>query len=466
MEIVNHSFQEIKESFDKKRTFFDLGHTKSYEFRRNALINLRNAIIKYKSEILDALYADFKKPSYEAYIGEIGVTTDDINFALKHLAQWMEVQHVPTPLTIQPASSKIYADPKGVVLIFAPWNYPFNLTMIPLIGAIAAGNCVMLKPAHETPHTAKVMEKIITTTFDQSFVSVIMGEGRQIGEILLDNFTFNHIFFTGSPNVGKWIMAKAARTLTPVTLELGGKSPTIIDKTANLKVTLNRLVWAKYFNCGQTCTSPDYILVHKDIKEQFITGLKAKIKEFYGEDPQKSPYYPRMVNRTRFDVVSKYLSQGKLISGGRVDAADNYIEPSIIELDNLEVPVMQEEIFGPIMPIITWSDKSEILTIVRKNRYPLTCYVFAEDKALIDFVIKNIEFGSGCINDTMAQFANSHFPFGGVQTSGIGKYHGKYSFETFSNLKPILSTSTWIDPDLRYPPHTSLKMKLAKWFLE
>ncbi len=466
MEIVNHTLKEIKESFESQRVFFDNGNTKSYDFRRKALLNLRDAIIKFKSEILAALYADFKKPSYEAYIGEIGVTTDDINFALKHLSTWMEVQHVPTPVTIQPATSRIYSDPLGVVLIFAPWNYPFNLTMIPLIGAIAAGNCVMLKPAHETPHIAKVMEKIIKETFKKEFVSVVMGEGRAIGELLLDNFTFNHIFFTGSPNVGKWVMEKAAKTLTPVTLELGGKSPTIIDKTANLKVAINRIVWAKFFNCGQTCTSPDYILVHEDIKDEFLKGIIAKIKEFYGDDPQQSPFYPRMVNKTRFDAVSKYLTQGKLISGGRVDPLDNYIEPSVIEIDNLDVPVMKEEIFGPIMPIITWSDKSEILSLVRKNRYPLTCYVFSEDKALIDFVIKNIEFGSGCINDTMAQFANSHFPFGGVQTSGIGKYHGKYSFDTFSNLKPILTTSTWIDPDLRYPPYTSFKMKLAKWFME
>ncbi len=466
MDIANHSLQEIKDTFEAQRAFFDLGNTKPYEFRRKALLNLRDAIIKSKSEILDALYADFKKPSYEAYIGEIGVTTDDINFALKHLSTWMEVQYVPTPLTIQPATSKIYSDPKGVVLILAPWNYPFNLIMIPLIGAIAAGNCVMLKPAHETPNIAKVMEKIISQTFEKDFVSVVMGEGRVIGELLLDNFTFNHIFFTGSPNVGKWIMEKASKTLTPVTLELGGKSPTIIDKTANLKVALNRIVWAKFFNCGQTCTSPDYILVHKDIKDDFLKGLVAKIKEFYGDDPQQSPFYPRMVNKTRFDAVSNYLTQGRLITGGRVDRDDNYIEPSVIELDNLDVSIMKEEIFGPIMPIITWSDKSEILSLVRKNRYPLTCYIFSEDKNLIDYIIKNIEFGSGCVNDTMAQFANSHFPFGGIQTSGIGKYHGKYSFDTFSNLKPILTTSTWIDPDLRYPPHTSFKMKLAKWFLE
>ncbi|MBK9734153.1 MAG: aldehyde dehydrogenase family protein [Saprospiraceae bacterium] len=466
MSVKNHSISAIKSAFDLKRSFFDQGFTKTYDFRRRSLLALKSGIIKYEGDILAALKSDFQKPSYEAYIGEIGVTTDDINHALKHLRSWMEVQHVGTPITIQPASSKIYSDPLGVVLIFSPWNYPFNLMMIPLIGAIAAGNCVILKPAHETANTAIVIEKIISEIFDPQHVSVVMGEGKAMGELLLDNFHFNHIFFTGSPGVGKWIMEKAAKTLTPVTLELGGKSPTIVDKTANLKVALNRIVWAKYFNCGQTCTSPDYILVHKDIKEAFLRGVVDKIKEFYGDDPQKSPYYPRMVNDARFKAVSNYLSQGGLVSGGRTDASERYIEPTVLDIQDLNVPIMQQEIFGPVMPVIEWSNKEELIEIIRKNRYPLTCYIFSEDKGLVDFIIERVEFGSGCINDTMAQFANPNFPFGGVQTSGIGKYHGKYSFDTFSNLKPILKTSTFIDPDLRYPPYTSFKMKLARWFLE
>ncbi len=261
-------------------------------------------------------------------------------------------------------------------------------------------------------------------------------------------------------------MAKAAETLTPITLELGGKSPTIVDKTANLKVAINRICWAKYFNAGQTCTSPDYILVHKDIKQKFIEGMLSKIKESYGDDAQKSPFYPRLVNSTRFAAVSSYLDNGKILYGGKTDKSDNYIEPTVMEITNLEVPIMKEEIFGPIMPIIEWSEKEELIDLIRKNRYPLTCYIFSSNKNFINYILEKIEFGSGCVNDAMAQFANSNLPFGGIQNSGIGKYHGKYSFETFSNLKPILTTSTWIDPDLRYAPYTSWKQKLAKFVME
>ena len=261
-------------------------------------------------------------------------------------------------------------------------------------------------------------------------------------------------------------MEKAARTLTPVTLELGGKSPVIIDSTANLKVALNRITWAKYFNAGQTCTSPDYILVHKSIKDEFIQGMIKKIHEFFGDDPQQSPFYCRVVNNTRFKKIVTYLEQGNIICGGTHDENDRYISPTVMEIDDLDVPMMSEEIFGPVLPVITWSEKEEILQIIRKNRYPLTCYIFSEDKQLINFIHERVEFGSGCVNDTMAQFANSNFPFGGVMTSGMGKYHGKYSFETFSNAKPILTSATMIDIDMRYPPYTYFKRKLAEFFLE
>ena len=466
MEILNESLSEITKSFDIKRKFFDDGYTHSYAFRKEALLKLRNAIIRKKEEIIAAMQRDFGKPSFEAYIGEVGVATDDINFVLKHLKSWMEDKHVPTPIAIQPAKSKIIYEPKGVVMIFSPWNYPFNLTIIPLIGAIAAGNCVMIKPAHETPHIAKLIKILIEECFIPEHVSVVMGEGKIIGELLLTNFTFNHIFFTGSPNTGRWIMEKAARTLTPVTLELGGKSPVIIDSSANMKVALNRITWAKYFNAGQTCTSPDYILVHKSRKDEFTQGLIKKIEEFFGADPQKSPYYCRLVNNTRFKKIVTYLEQGKILHGGLHDETDKYISPTVMELNDLDVPLMKEEIFGPILPVIPWSDKEEIVQIIRKNRYPLTCYIFSEDTQFINYIHERVEFGSGCVNDTMAQFANSNFPFGGVMTSGMGKYHGKYSFDTFSNAKPILSSATFIDIDMRYPPYTSFKRKLAEFFLE
>ena len=301
--LENHSEQQIRSDYDVKREFFDQGKTKSYAFRKKALIDLRKAIKTNEKEISQALSNDFGKPNYESYIGEIGVTIAEIDHTLSNLAQWMLPKSVSTPIAIQPASSKIYNDPKGVVVIFSPWNYPFNLTMIPLIGAIAAGNCVMLKPAHETAHMSVVIEKIIAKSFERNHVSVTQGEGKIVGPMMLRICFFNHLFFTGSPTVGKWMMSEAAKTLTPITLELGGKSPTIIDKDVNLKIAVNRIVWAKYFNCGQTCTSPDYILVHRDVKDQFITLAIAKIKEFYGDDPQKSEFYPRIINHQRFDKI-------------------------------------------------------------------------------------------------------------------------------------------------------------------
>jgi aldehyde dehydrogenase (NAD+) len=463
--IVDHTLQQINQDFSIKRSFFDEGNTRSYDFRRNALIRLRKTIKANETSILEALSSDLGKPSYEGYISEIGVTISEIDYTLSNLSRWMSPVSVPTPLSIQPATSKIYNDPKGVVVIFSPWNYPFNLTMIPLIGAIAAGNCIILKPAHETSHTSIVIEKIIEQSFDRNHVTVTQGEGKTIGPILLHNCLFNHLFFTGSPAVGKWMMMEAAKTLTPITLELGGKSPTIIDKNVDIKIAINRIVWAKYFNCGQTCTSPDYILVHKDVKDQFVSMAIAKIKDFYGDDAQKSEFYPRIINHHRFDKLISYFSHDKLIYGGKHDRLNLYIEPTIVELNDLNSPIMQEEIFGPIMPIITWEKRDELINIIRKNRYPLTCYVFSNDKSFHKYIINNIEFGSGCINDSMVQFANHHFPFGGIQTSGIGKYHGKYSFDTFSNQKPVLKTARWIDMPLRYLPHTSWKYKLAKWVL-
>lgn len=466
MEYSSSALAEVKEAFERKRKFFDEGHTRSYAFRRSNLETLRKAILSHKEDIIHAMKNDFGKPSFEAYIGEVGVAIDDINYALKHLHSWMKDKSVPTPIGILPATSRIIYEPKGVVMIFSPWNYPFNLTIIPLIGAIAAGNCVLVKPAHETPNMAALIQKIIHENFSPDHISVVLGEGRVLGELLLNNFTFNHIFFTGSANTGKWVMEKAARTLTPVTLELGGKSPVIIDGTANLKVALNRIAWAKYFNAGQTCTSPDYILVHRDIKEAFVKGLKEKIISFFGDDPQNSSNYCRLVNEVRCRKLISYLEQGELVHGGRYSVSDKYIEPTIILLDNLDVPVMQEEIFGPILPIITWENMEELLTIIRKNRYPLTCYIFSENKSLIDYILERVEFGSGCINDTMAQFANPNFPFGGVMTSGIGKYHGQYSFDTFSNAKPVLKSMTLIDITMRYPPYTAFKRKIAELFLE
>ncbi|MBK8349867.1 MAG: aldehyde dehydrogenase family protein [Saprospiraceae bacterium] len=461
MVIFNHTLQEVENSFNSKRLFFDEGHTKSYAFRYQALKKLLSGIKKYKKEILEAMYADYKKPAMEAYVGDVGVVIADLKHTMKGLKSWMAPERVNTPITVQPGRSRIVYEPKGVVVIFAPWNYPFNLAITPLIGAIAAGNCVIIKPAHETPHTAIVIEKLIKEMYAPEYISVVMGDGKTMGEMLLSHFTFNHIFFTGSAATGRWIMEKAARTLTPVTLELGGKCPAIVDTSARIDIAINRISWAKYFNCGQTCLSPDYILVHASIKDKFLQGVVQKISQFYGSDPQKSPDYGRIVNRERTSKILSYLEQGKIYHGGSSDMEDSYIEPTVILVDDLDKPIMKEEIFGPLMVVIAWKNKEDLVKIIRMNRYPLACYIFAEDSRLIDYLVEKIEFGGGCINNALAHYGNSHLPFGGVMNSGFGRYHGKYSFEAFSNAKPILNSMSVADLHIWYPPYTDTKFSLV-----
>lgn len=460
--ILNHTLDELTEAFNIKRAFFDAGHTKSYPFRIQALKKLMGAIVKYKNALTEAMYQDYKKPAMEAYIGDIGVVIEDLKYAIKELKYWMQDQYISTPITLQPASSKIVYEPKGVVVIFGPWNYPFNLIMTPLIGAIAAGNCVIVKPAHETPNTSLLIEKIIKEIFEPQFVSAAMGDGKTIGELLLSNFTFNHIFFTGSVNTGKWIMQQAARTLTPVTLELGGKCPAIVDESAKIKTTIRRIVWAKFFNAGQTCLSTDHVLVHESIKDEFIKGVVTSIKEIYGEDPMLSKDFGRIVNPERTKKIISYLESGEVIYGGQYDIAQSYLAPTVMHVKNLDSPIMNEEIFGPIMPIIVWKTKEDLLAIIRRNRYPLACYIFSEKKSFINYIIQNVEFGGGCVNNALTHFGNNLLPFGGVMYSGMGSYHGKYSFYTFSHAKPVLSSASLVDLHIWYPPYTDMKRKIIE----
>lgn len=460
--INNHNLAELTTMFTAQRVFFDAGHTKPYSFRVDALKKLLTAIKKHKDALIEAMYLDYKKPAMEAFIGDIGVVIEDLKFAIKNVKYWIQDDYIGTPITLQPSSSKIVYEPKGVVVIFGPWNYPFNLIMTPLIGAIAAGNCVIIKPAHETPHTSLLVEKMLKDIYKPEFVSVAMGEGKVIGDLLLNNFTFNHIFFTGSVNTGKWIMAQAAKTLTPVTLELGGKCPAIVDDSARLKTAIRRIVWAKYFNAGQTCLSTDYILVHESVKDKFIKGVITSIQEIYGSDPIQSKDFGRLVNPERTKKIVTLLDSGEILHGGRFDIAQSYIEPTVMLVENLESPIMKEEIFGPIMPIVVWKNKEELLTIIRKNRYPLACYIFSEKKSFIDYIIKNVEFGGGCINNALAHFGNNLLPFGGVMYSGMGNYHGKHSFLTFSHAKPILSAVSLVDLHIWYPPYTDTKTKLVE----
>lgn len=402
------------------------------------------------------------KPVFEAFTSEIGIVYEEINYAIKHLKSWMKPEKVSTPLALQPSTSEIYSEPLGIVLIIGPWNYPFQLILAPLVGAIAAGNCAIIKPSNQAKHVGDLIQKIIEEVFSEEYISVVQGPGSMIGPMLIENFRFDHIFFTGSLTAGKEIASMAAKHLTPVTLELGGKSPAIIHKDANIDLSAKRITWAKYFNAGQTCVCPDYLLVHEGVKDELIHNMKVYINKYYGEDKKASKSFGRIINEKRFDVLEEFLEEGNILIGGEKDRENRFISPTIIDGINLDSKIMKQEIFGPILPIMTYKDIGEVVPIVRQNRYPLALYLFTRDKAIEDFILENIQFGGGCINNGIVHLVNIMLPFGGVCNSGIGSYHGKYSFDLFSHKKSILKTRERLEPDLKYPPYTDKKVNLVK----
>lgn len=448
--------------YELKRSFFDSGHTLAYEFRKQQLINLKKAIKEKESDIINAMAKDLGKPEFEAYTSEIGLIYEEINEAVRMLKKWMRPKRVKSPLTIHPSSSKIHYEPLGVVLIIGPWNYPFQLLMAPLVGAIAAGNCAVMKPSDQTPNVSEVVEKLVKSAFSCEYVSVVRGPGAMIGPELIERFRFDHIFFTGSPRVGSSIAQMAAPKLTPVTLELGGKSPVIVDQSANLKIAAKRLVWAKFFNAGQTCVCPDYLLVHQSVKDKFVQLLKDNIIQCYGDDPVKSKHIGRIVSKKRVDALKELLKNGTIVHGGRVYEEERFIEPTIIENVTLDDPIMKEEIFGPILPVLTYNTNDEALQIIRANRYPLALYIYTENRQNEKFFLDRVEFGGGCVNNGVVHLLNSALPFGGVGFSGMGHYHGKFSFETFSHAKSIVKTSTAIDISLRYAPYNANKLSIVR----
>lgn len=453
---------DIKDIFFSKREFFDTGKTRPYEFRLEQLRKLKAVIRKYEEAIIDALYRDLHKSSFEAYTAEIAFVYEEINYTMKHLKSWMRAKRVrDIPVTF-PAKSYIQPEPLGVVLIIGPWNYPFQLIFAPLIGAIAAGNCALVKPSNESKNTSSIIEKIIKEAFPREYISVVQGPGREVVPDLIRKYSFNHIFFTGSPKVGREILRLASNHLTPVTLELGGKSPAIVHKDANLALAARRIVAGKYYNAGQTCIAPDYLLVHEEIKDDFINLLVEWIKEFYGENPKDSPEYGRIINEKGFNRLIAFLEGGRIIYGGDYDQAELYLEPTILECGDLDVPIMQEEIFGPILAILSYRDIKEVVEVIRINRYPLALYLFTEDERVEDYILNKVEFGGGCINNTLLHILNPNMPFGGVGNSGMGRYHGKYSFDTFTHYRSVLKTNNKIDNPLRYPPYSDRKVRLVK----
>lgn len=451
-------------SLNALRQFFNTGVTKPEAFRREQLKRLRQSILNHEQELYDALKADLKKSPEESWVTEIGIVVSEINVALKHLHGWMQPEPASTNLLNLPSSSKVLKEPFGVVLIISPWNYPFQLLINPLVGAIAAGNCVVLKPSELAPATDEVMEKIIESVFPKEYVLYVQGEGQSVVPELMNNFNFDHVFYTGSTSVGKIIYKMAAEKLTPVTLELGGKSPCIVEGDADIKVSGRRIAITRFSNAGQMCVAPDYILVHESKKDKLVDALKTALLKFFGEKPEESYSYGKIINEKQFDRLSAYLSQGRILYGGRTDRTKLFIEPTILDNVDVKSGVMTDEIFGPILPVITFRTKEEALQIIQQHPNPLAFYVFTSNKSKEKDWLNSVAFGGGCVNNASWHLTNHHLPFGGRGFSGMGSYHGKYSFETFTHRKAVMKTPTWFDPDIKYPPFKG-KLKLFKWVI-
>jgi len=431
-------------------------------YRKQCLIKLLHAIEENENEIANALYKDFKKSEFEAYLTETFIVISELKHIIKNINKWAKPKMVLPSVLNFPSLDYVYKEPYGKVLIISPWNYPFQLAVSPAIAAIAAGNSVTIKPSELTPNTSALIEKIFSNLFEKSHVEVIQG-GIETSQALLAK-RWDYIFFTGSVNVGKIVAKAAANNLTPVTLELGGKNPCIIDKNCDLDIAAKRLVWGKFVNAGQTCIAPDYLIVEKSIKENLIQKLINEIEISYSINQQQSADYPRIISKKNWERLVNFTKQQNIVYGGKHDENELFLSPTLIDEPSLESPVMHEEIFGPILPILTYEHKNDIEQIVQKFEKPLALYVFSNDKKFSEELISKFSFGGGCVNDTLIHFANNRLPFGGVGFSGIGAYHGKLSFDIFSHQKAIVKKATWLDIKLRYAPYKN-KIETIKKFV-
>ncbi len=455
----------LSDIYYKQRKYFDDGNTLTYDFRVFQLKKLKRIIKENEEDIIKSIQLDLAKPEFEAYTSEIGIIYEELDNAIKNLKDWMKAKRVSTPIYLSLAKSLIYSHPKGVVLIISPWNYPFQLLISPLIGAMAGGNCSILKPSSQSANTQEIIGKIIGDNFDPNYIAVVKGSGS-VTNPLIENHRLDHIFFTGSIGAGKEISKMAAKELTPVTLELGGKSPTIVHSDADLDSAAKRIVWAKFFNLGQTCLAPDYLLVQSSVKEDLILKLKHYINEFYGNKDKTSENLGRLINEKRFDKLISYLEEGVILEGGNYNKADLFIEPTLIDGVKMEDPIMKEEIFGPLLPIMTYENIEDTIEIIRKNRYPLALYLFTRDDYIKKFILEGIEFGGGCINHALSHVVNPNLPFGGIAYSGSGRYHSKATFDTFTYEKSIFEPSIKWEPNLKYPPYKDSQLKLVKKFMK
>lgn len=429
------------------------------------MLNLKQAILAHELELYDALYTDLKKSKEECWVTETGMVISELNTAIKNLRSWMEPERVSTNLLNLPSSSRVMREPLGVVLLIAPWNYPFQLLFNPLIGAIAAGNCVVLKPSEFAPATEAVMKKIIDSVFAKEYILYVQGDGSEVVPALMNHFSFDHVFYTGSTAVGKIIYKMAAEKLVPVTLELGGKSPCVVESDANINVAARRIALAKFSNAGQMCVAPDYVLVHESKEEELVEAFKKAIHHFFGDTPAESSEYGKIINAKQFDRVLRYISQGNIAHGGNSNKGQLFIEPTILTNVSIESEVMRDEIFGPVLPVLTFAETTEAKAIIERNANPLAFYIFTSDKRKEKEWLESVAFGGGCVNNTALHLTNHSLPFGGRGFSGTGNYHGKYSFETFSHKKAIMKTPTWFDPDIKYPPFKG-RLKMLKWLIK
>lgn len=453
--------ETLKEKINKQREYFSTGETKDINFRIEKLKKLRDVLKSEEEKVFEALKKDLMKSSFESYVTEVAMVYDEINMHIKNIKKWSKKRRVKTPLVQFPAKSFIQLEPYGVVLIIGPFNYPFMLTMDPLIGAIAAGNTAVIKPSESAPETSKILKEMLEKVFDEKYVLHVNPErGKEVVEELLKE-KFDYIFFTGSATVGKIVMKAASQYLTPVTLELGGKSPCIIDKDCKVELAARRIVWGKLMNSGQTCVAPDYLYVHKDIEEEFIKKLEEEIKNQFGDNPLESKDYSKMVNEREFNRVLSYIDKEKLVFGGNYNRKTFQIEPTILKNITWDDPVMEREIFGPIFPILTFENLDEVIRLVNSKDKPLAIYYFSEDKNKIEKVLNSTSSGGVTINDTLVHVSSSYLPFGGVGNSGMGEYHGKYSFDLFSNKKGVMNRKTFLDLKIRYAPFQN-KLTIVK----
>jgi aldehyde dehydrogenase (NAD+) len=455
--------EEIRLIVEAQRKFFSTGKTFDVVFRLETLKKLRSLIIQYEQEIVDALWKDFHKPEFEVIATESRFVIKELNYSISKIRSWSKKRRVRTPIVHFLSHSYVLPQPYGQVLILSPWNFPFQLAFMPLGGALAAGNCVILKVSRQVPEIARVMEKILSH-FPRELVAIIDGD-HTTNDYLLDQ-KFDYIFFTGSPRVGKYVMHKAAENLTPVSLELGGKNPCVIAADARLDYAAKRIAWGKFINCGQICVSPDYVLIDKKVKDKFLELISKEITKFYGENPERSNDFSRVISAESVRRLESLMKSGQMVAGGKTDPDTRYVAPTIIKDVKPGDPIMEEEIFGPVLPVIDFENFDEVYSIIENNPKPLASYIFSGNKKLISEFLRKTQSGSSSVNETVMQIASPYLPYGGVGSSGIGRYHGKKSFETFSNMRSVLVKSNLLDIWLRYPPYTKFKTKVVSWLMK